>query len=46
VTNDIKFAEVLIQKLEEKKKSLALRWWKAKIDCYCTSIDLPFFFLN
>ena len=38
VTKDIKSAAVLVQKLEEKKKSL--RCWKAKIGCYCISVDL------
>ena len=43
VTTDIKFAVVLVQNLEEKKKSLTMKCWKAKIDCYCISVDLRFF---
>jgi len=42
----MKFAEVLVQKLEEKKKSLTMRYLKAKIDPYCISIDLRSFTLQ
>ena len=41
VRNDIKFEEVLVQMLEEKKRSVTLRYWKAKINCYCISVNLP-----
>ena len=43
MTNDIIFAESLVQKLEEKKKSLTRRCWKAKIDIACISVDVPSF---
>ena len=39
VTNDIKFVEIVVQELEEKKISLALRCWKAKVECYCIPVD-------
>ena len=40
VTNNIKFEGVLVQKLEDKKKSSTLRCWNVKIDCYCISVDI------
>ena len=43
VRNDIKFEEVLVQMLEEKKRSVTLRYWKAEIDCSCISVNLPSF---
>ena len=41
VKNDIKFAMVLVQELEERRKSLTMKCWKARVECYCISVDLP-----
>ena len=40
VTNDIKFEEAMVQKLEDKNKSSTLRCWNVKRDCYCISVDI------
>ena len=32
---------VFVQWLEEKRISMTMRYWKAKIDCYCISVEVP-----